>query len=642
MHRALALVLLLTLPVIAGETDLLRELSSPEPEVRAAARERLANLEEGAAETLRAGLRSGDLLAALGCADVAAENGVRGLRRDLIGIIEDPDTPDLLVRACCRAMGALGDYRDLKLLGSLASSVPEAALAMAEIGEKEAVPILESVFDPESASPEVAYALAALGSGKAVPALIGMLGGGRGLSALHYLRKLASGEVGDSPDAWRTWWRREKLARSLGSADWDDSEVALAAVLESADEEARADLLAVAVDAVRARDARTKAVQALGLIGDPAVVPSLMRLLREDPDGMVRLYAAEAVGRLADAAVAPDLAYYLIFDEEPFRKLSAKGLRVPYFTIDSAVCKALVRLGVTGGLDYLIRQLGQQHRVRVYHEAVRALRAATGENHDFRPDGNRELRAAAAKRWREWFDANREAIRLDGRGDFGDPGFQARLKELVDTLDHFHFLKMSRAVRTLVLLGERATPAVIVGLSRPEMHVRVHCAEILGETGALSARPALVGALDDEKAEVRTAAVAALGRLGPGGHAGAVVRALEDPSVDVRIVAARALSRVDAGTAVPALRRAMKREGNALDAFRQDALFSLGAHGDAAAVDELAGMLASRPQTAVKADLASRIQLLTGRDPGLTEESLAAYREWWSTVRKSYGSDGER
>ena len=90
----------------------------------------------------------------------------------------------------------------------------------------------------------------------------------------------------------------------------------------------------------------------------------------------------------------------MVMHEEEFRKISAKHRTDSYYTIDSEVSKSLLALGALGGLDKMIAQLGEEHRVRVYHQAVRTLRGATGQNFGYAPDARRAERVEAAARWR--------------------------------------------------------------------------------------------------------------------------------------------------------------------------------------------------------------------------------------------------
>jgi HEAT repeat protein len=620
-----------------GPDRLVQDLGSPSGPVREEAKASLRTAGEDALPALLRGLDSTNVVRRALCVELMGAGGLAGGREGVRAVLDDEESPDLLRRACCRALGRIGDYRDVAALSGLVDRYPEAAEALAELEAETALPALRTAVR-DAPSPQLFYALAALGEDSGYERLIGALSEDGRREALAYLRRLSGKDPGPTREAWEGWWRRERLARRLGDADWGESERALAEVVGRARSagalsgEMSEDLMAIAEDTSAPRFARCKAVLVLGLVKERRALELLLEMLNGDEDGLVREYAAEAVGRMEVAETAVDLCTYLIFDEEPFRKWSAKDSPEPqYYTIDSEVCKALLRLGVTGGLDYMIRQLQQEHRVRVYHEAVRVLRKVTGRSLGFLPDGAKADRRSAARRWREWFDENRGGILPDGAAARGDRRLRERVRALVDRLDHFHFLTMSRARETLVLLGEVALPELLAGLRRPEPHVRGHCTEILGRIRCKAARPALSALVNDERPEVRTKAVAALGQIGPGDQSAAVLAALEDEELDVRIAAVSALSRVSRELAVPAVMAALRLPENRSETFRREAYYALAIHGEVVAVEWLAGML-SHPDRAFRQLVADRLEVLTGRNPGVAETETEAWRRWWRGV----------
>jgi len=637
---ALACLLAASSAFAADETD---ALASPDAVVRAAAVAALESAGEGAVPVLRRGIASGRPLVVLACLDVAAQGGLRGTRAAVRSVAEAEATPALLRRVAIRALGRVGDYRDIRFLAGLLDAWPGAALALAMIGDEDSIPVLRERFGKGAASPELAYALATFGVEQGPATLVAMLDGPEGPAALCYLRRYTGADVGTTREAWETWLRLDRLTRGLGDEDWKKSDEFLEVLLTGAGGADQpglaADLEAIAVDTGRDRRTRTKAILGLGRLKIRSATPAIVRLLFEDPDGMIRVYAAEALGRLGVMGTAVDLVWYLVNDEEEFRKISAKHRTDAYYTIDSEVVKALYGMGAAGALDKMIAQLGSEYRVRVYHQAVTTLRAVTGQNFGYEPDARRVDRQAAAARWRRWFDEHRGEIARPASPGLSDPEFRRRVSELVDGLGNFHFLEMSRARQKLTLLGELVVPELVAGLTRPELHIRTHCAEVLGWIRARSARDALAKALDDPRIEVRTASASALGLMGPGAAAGRLIEVLGDPSdagLDVRIEAARALARAPKTEAVPALTAALAREENDSDTFRVEAWFALAAHGDAVHVDRLVHSLASRPEVAFRQVIASRLAALTGRDPGVTTDSIAAWNVWWKASRDRY------
>lgn len=654
MRNALsALVLVLCVGVAVAAPDpssALSDLSSPDPAAREAARSALVEAGAEALPAIEEGLRSSDPLVSTAAAELAGELELRPARAALADLIRDPGAPTVARRAACLSLGRIGDSRDVGVLLAALDEMPEAALGLARLGIEDARSPLEDRIAAGDSVPAVEYAAAALGSEAGVTALVADLrDDGRRLEALRWLREVTGADVGTDPDAWATWWRRERLARRLGAPDWDASERALDAVRAAKEEGGESfdrlldDLLTIARDTSADRYSRTKAVMALGLFGPKRNAAALLKILENDADGQVRLYCAEALGRLGVAKTAPALAYYLIFDEEPFRALSTQREGTRYFTIDTEVCKALTRMGITGGLGYMIDQMHQSQRVRVYQEAVLLLRQVSGRNFGFHPDGPFSERIAAADRWRNWFDEHRSELSLPTTTNLRDPQLLEKVRSLVDNLGNYDFTEMFRSREPLVLLGEVSIPAVLEGLSRPQPHIRVHCAEILGRLHAKRTRGALAALLTDrsEKPEVRIAVAGALAEMGPGDALPHVLEVLSDDVPGVRIEAARALAKADFSKAVPALRQALEDESSVTPAFRREALYALGAHGDVRAVDELAKMLDSG-DVAFRRQVADRLMTLTARDPGVKPSSIADWRAFWAVSRESYrGTRGD-
>lgn len=108
----------------------------------------------------------------------------------------------------------------------------------------------------------------------------------------EYLAALANGDPG----------ARRQAASGLAKyrdAEWEGSPDAVTAAVE-------------ALIGVRSNDARfhVEAARALGNIGShsPAVVPELLRLLKQDSDVLVRTEAARALGKIGEGAVAASRA----------------------------------------------------------------------------------------------------------------------------------------------------------------------------------------------------------------------------------------------------------------------------------------------------------------------------------------------
>ena len=121
---------------------------------------------------------------------------------------------------------------------------------------------------------------------------------------------------------------------------------------------------------------------------------------------------------------------------------------------------------------------------------------------------------------------------------------------------------VDEALGALASLGDRATPALIDALKRPE--TRGRAAALIARIGpkAGAAVGDLAAALADKDPEVRREVLFALGSMGAeaGPAQGAIVKALDDPEVRVGAIAAFALGRIGppAKTALPQLRIALE------------------------------------------------------------------------------------
>ncbi|HSE69263.1 MAG TPA: HEAT repeat domain-containing protein [Nocardioidaceae bacterium] len=204
-----------------------------------------------------------------------------------------------------------------------------------------------------------AYQLGALGQREAVPALLGLLGDRHFLVRRTAVRAL--GQVGEPQNVaplFATVAADPSLARDvlaaitrIGPYAADPLRRELARALESGAHDRRGALSATGLGLlgdigsgsllVRALEhpevpgLPTAAAEAIGLIGLPAAVPSLLRLLEAEDAGDVetRVAAAAALGRIADPVAVPGLSVAL-------DGVSRES--------DRAVAGALLRLGPEG------------------------------------------------------------------------------------------------------------------------------------------------------------------------------------------------------------------------------------------------------------------------------------------------------
>jgi HEAT repeat protein len=259
---------------------------------------------------------------------------------------------------------------------------------------------------------------------------------------------------------------------------------------------------------------RANAARALGRIGSPRAVPSLIQLL-SDPDGRVRLAAVESLGRTDDGK-------------------SVEAVLAALQDIVSAVQLQAVRTLV--GYGSLV--------VEPIHDVLRHVQ-------------------------------NKSVFRamLTILGEIGDP---RSIPEIARYLSSTYFVVRIAAIKALVRFGERAIPELTLLLSINRSDVRGFLAEASGPGDSLSRIRAIraLAALEEHRAvetlkavvegsDSKTASEAehALFRIGTAawmrcsaltclreiGHPSAlphVLRSLDDPSANVRLEAIRALGRV--------------------------------------------------------------------------------------------------
>ena len=105
----------------------------------------------------------------------------------------------------------------------------------------------------------------------------------------------------------------------------------------------------------------------------------------------------------------------------------------------------------------------------------------------------------------------------------------------------------------LLEIGPAAVPDLLVLLTHPDPHFRVHAADLVGLLGSADAADALLPRLRDASAEVRAAGATALGRLGAGTGHDELIVLLDDRVPFVRAAAARALGQIGGESAATAL-----------------------------------------------------------------------------------------
>ncbi len=218
----------------------------------------------------------------------------------------------------------------------------------------------------------------------------------------------------------------------------------------------------------------------------------------------MRIEAAQALRHvliLEDQVTITELVSSVKNDTEPIVKAYSAGTLL---TIGN-------KLGLLALVDNLSLRLWPRE---ISHEF---LREYSGEDFGFQPYANESVRGPAIARWQEWV-RNHEPLH----------------QNLIENLGVYKFLLSWSARDQLVELGLAAAPALRVGLSDPNEHIRTHCAQVLGMIVDPDAVDALVKNLEDPQPMPRLQAAIALGKIGNPSAAEALRAAAGDRDVDVR------------------------------------------------------------------------------------------------------------
>jgi HEAT repeat protein len=320
-------------------------------------------------------------------------------------------------------------------------------------------------------------------------------------------------------------------------------------------------------------DVRGRAIETLGKIGDPSVVPALMEHLSDDQrprmEGKrIRDLAVDALKRLGayvdpSPKAEPESAGELlpIMDDLPgaFAAGEAPDDEFPVSADDEGVLPVLSPLPETmppepltqaqwDQLDELLKGLhsADWHERR---EAARALR-----------DGAKGLRGVMnpgviAQLMRALKDADalvRWAV-VEALAWIKD---EAPIPDLLRLLHDENWTVRTAAIRALVEIGDRAVlPKLVQALEDQHPLVRETAAEALGRLHDRGAAAGLINRLGDEEPFVRRAAVFALGTLGDPAYALPVARLLDDTDAQVRWTAVESLGRLREPATVGVLKR---------------------------------------------------------------------------------------
>jgi HEAT repeat protein len=308
-----------------------------------------------------------------------------------------------------------------------------------------------------------------------------------------------------------------------------------------------------------------RAVLALGVIGDRRATPALGACLVSD-DGWVRAAAATALGDTGDPAGAVPLVVHLRMLGDPLKSRDQwdwpgeTGTTVPeadwrqidYFNLDCLAADSLLRLGLARAAGYLIVEKldvsRQPHRIRVFQDAVDALRRALPEARDlvtaYNVDAGLAQRDAAFRALARWWHRNRDRTDLLAvRFDESDAGFRRAARELAERLRGMDVRQFMITKPACELLGPAMTPVLLEVLETATAGpARVELAQALALTRDPRAIPALLALTEDRLAFVRAGAAKALGTFAAHAAVAARLRAmLADPSGGPRVAAMGAL-----------------------------------------------------------------------------------------------------
>jgi len=321
-------------------------------------------------------------------------------------------------------------------------------------------------------------------------------------------------------------------------------------------------------DGSQSAETRSRAIQALGQMGDPNAVSPLLELFGGGPqakgkkknqevDQRVLCAAAEVLARSKDPRAIP-VMIGAMKDWRP--AVRAWAIWALTGVKDSRTVKPLTEALKDKDDRVRIRAadaLGQT----LSPQAVAPLLAAL-------KDPNAEVRMWAAM----GLGALGDAKTVDPlTAALADPDLSVRLR----AADSLGELKDPRALAPLA--------AVLKDFSA-DVRLRAKAAQALGALGDREAVEPLSAALADGDAGVRGWAAVGLGRLGDPRCTTALVNALADAAPSVRGQAALALGRIKDAEPVPSLLNSLKDEDAGV---RSRVAFALGQIGDARAADAL-------------------------------------------------------
>ncbi len=313
---------------------------------------------------------------------------------------------------------------------------------------------------------------------------------------------------------------------------------------------------------------REGVAEALGMLRDPAGVPTLVRLLGDDvPD--VKRDAVVSLGKIGDArAVRPLLDIAL---QEPLFRFTAG--------------EAITCIGKSA-VPILLQILNEEDPGRSL-EAIIVL----GRIKD--PEATEPIAGMLSHRF--------AIIRGHAAESLGMIGDARSAPSLIRALSDHDAVVRAQAAAALQKVGDvRAVPALMKLLVDEDLDVCARAATTLGELGDRRAAAALVPLLERAEPEVRGAAADALGKLADEIAAEPLTRLFHDDTESVRLKAVSAFRQFRSASATAPLLLLLD---DANVQIRQRAVDSLGEIGNAGSLDRL--LVALRADSAVEVRMAA-------------------------------------
>jgi HEAT repeat protein len=410
---------------------------------------------------------------------------------------------------------------------------------------------------------------------------------------------IVSAQVIDILKVSDTAWRRGYCATALGLLGTPSAVPTLLECLKDEADSARANAATAlgnigawkAVPSLiqalqdKARYVRGSAATALGKLHASNAVPALIDCLHDEADN-VRGSVATALGKIGASEAVPALTASLNDKADNARGSAVAALgRIGAFEAVPALIESLrdAAYNVRGGAATALGSIGAWEAVPSLIQVLQ--------------DKVRCVRGSAATALGKLHASNAvpalidclhdeaEDVRGSGAGALGRIGAPEAVPKLIECLrDEAQNVRCSTATALGRIGASEAVPALIESLHDEARSVRASATEALGRIGASEAVPALIESLHDEDRSVRASAVRALGRIGTSEAVGVLIESLGDAQRSVRSCAAVSLGNIGAIEAVAPL---IKSLNDKADAVRANAARALGRIGTSEAIPAL-------------------------------------------------------